>query len=204
MEVGDSSRMQKVPTSDSGTTSTTKQSSADANGAEVEMTLAFGAERHIPGIPMNGLNLQLNCYAQHSDHSHLRRLQHSTHLCCKRAVCGVGQHLLWVGLPTVTNRGRRGRVPINDRWAPGWKVRHGQPLMKRQVRGINQVFSRKQKEGSTKSTESPIIVPAGPPFTQCRGHHALLKQFKGTTMIFAIHNEWNLSIPKNFCQHGLL
>lgn len=38
-----------------------KQSSDDANGTEVAMTLAFGAERHVLGIPINGLNLELTC-----------------------------------------------------------------------------------------------------------------------------------------------
>lgn len=42
-------------------TGITKQRGDDANGTEVEMTLAFGAERHILEIPINALNLELTC-----------------------------------------------------------------------------------------------------------------------------------------------
>lgn len=104
----------------------------------------------------------------------------------------------------MTNRERDGRVPINDRWASGWKGRRGQTLMKRQVRGVNQVFSWKQKEGSTKSTKSPIIGPAGPPFSQSRGHHSHLKHFKSKTpTAFAIRNKLNHTMHKNAVSIGL-
>lgn len=118
-------------------------------------------------------------------------------MCCKRAVCSFRQHLLWVCFPTVTNRERGGCVPINDRWASGWKGRHGQTLMKRQVRGVHQVSSWKQKEGSTKSTASHNCSSGATIFSK-RGHHSFLKQFKGKSLTaFAICNELNHIIAKN-------